>query len=98
MVVKEIVVDDAPSKMAIVTDKDKKDTTVFGQKKEIGEGAEETAVDTADQIQQRNRITGFIILLVIAIVLAIWYVREKKQAEIETKKEEKIDKDKKNKF
>lgn len=91
----QIVLGDQPGETTILVDQESTDeATVFGEKQEIGEGAEESAREAVDQIQQRNRVTGFIILLVIAIVLAIWYVREKKQAEVAAKKEEKPARDK----
>jgi len=72
------------------------DLVIFGQAdgNNIGEGvAEEVATqDTVDQIQQKNRLTGFIILLVIAVILAIWYVREKKQIEVLEKEQSEKDK------
>lgn len=37
---------------------------------------------TTDEIQQKNHLTGFVILLIIAVILAVWYVREKKQIEM----------------
>ncbi|MGB0757552.1 MAG: hypothetical protein ACPGO5_03810 [Patescibacteria group bacterium] len=51
------------------------ETIIFGEDATIDEGvAEEVAEGNASNV---SRIAGFLLLLVIAIVLALWYVREK---------------------
>ena len=71
---------------------------IFGETdNQIGNGVSEEVdkTSTADEIQQKNRLTGFVILLVIAVILAVWYVREKKQIEKLEKGEDKEQKDSK---
>lgn len=68
---------------------------IFGETDDkIGDGASEEIekTNTTADIQQKNRLTGFVILLIIAVILAIWYVREKKQIEILEKEQPKKDK------
>lgn len=86
----EIVLDTNEDQLAVLPEDvadevGREDAIVFGDEKneDIAQGAFEELGDgeTVDQIQQRNRMVGFVILLIIALVLAVWYVKEKKQAE-----------------
>ncbi len=99
----ELALGDVQSDMVIesgegseaMEEKEDDEPVIFGADDEqIDEGvAEERINDIDEDIQERNRTTGFVILLVIAIILAIWYVREKRQAERERVSGDAIDQD-----
>ncbi len=92
----EIVLDTSGEDMVITTEtttnkevvksqNNNEETITFGkQKSDIGDGVSEEVdkTSTTDEIQQKNHLTGFVILLIIAVILAVWYVREKKQIEM----------------
>lgn len=98
----DIVIDsDAGDELALVDTNEQgamtQDDEMDGAMTEEGieEGVEEIGLQEQgieEDVQERNRTAGFILLLVIAIVLAVWYVREKRQ--LDRKKQAKDDKSK----